>query len=83
MEGVFLSHLLGGGDLADLTKGKDKRETVGFRADDFCFLGDEESSSLSEDSQEEQGELRLSLSMSDELNRMTESFDLIGGINMR
>jgi len=53
IEGVDLSHLLGGGDLADLTKGKDKRETVGFRGGDFGFPGDEESNSLSDDSQEE------------------------------
>lgn len=45
-EDIGFTALLGGGDLADLTNGKDKRDTVGFRGGGFL---DEESSSLSDD----------------------------------
>ncbi len=58
IEGTGLSHLLGGGDLADLTKGNDKRETQGFRGEGFPDGGP---ISSSEDSQEEHGSLALSL----------------------
>lgn len=75
--GVGFTALVGG-DLADLTKGKDKRDTVALRGGGFLV---EKSSSSSDVSQEEEGDTR-SLD-SDESYKRVESLDLIRGVDMK
>jgi hypothetical protein len=70
----------GAGDLGDLTKGNDKRETVVFRGRAFR---EEASIAPSDDSHEDESDSEAIRSKSDESNDRVESLDLIRGVNMR
>lgn len=78
--GAGFTALFGDGDLADLTKGNDKRETVGLRGKDFRVVV---SIWLLDDSDEVEGDSGSLAAKSDESYNNVESLDLIRGINMR